>query len=274
MKVNEGTIRFDFNSELSMKELARQLVSIGNDQHYANITIMNMFHEQGRRRYAEGAISIDHINERTDTSQLAIDNINSEYLFKNIMKSISNITKVDTKYALLIHFMGLGLQYTFRDHFALSTNPGDLSESYSDTAKVELIDLNARCNGIINTYYSNTDRDIGLEFDVFFNRVKEDISSAGYEKMQNYDRTYFVLGESSNIKKLFYEDRVDDDHWYDFLDALKTLRYNYTTLINPKDQSLLEYFNMTPARYKTGKLDGLNILIKSYGKTLSRKIAG
>lgn len=272
MLVNQGTITFDFNQELSLKELARQLVAFDTgDNNFASIRIMEIFHEQGKNRYVEGSISTKNLTESTKI-EMSSTSIKSEYLFSNIMKTVSTISKSTSKYALVIYFMNKGFQYTYKNAFKLTTNPEIFPEQYNQDAIDQIIAVNEDINKIIDSYYADNTRDVTLAIDLFKDEVKDDFTPENKDAIADYGEYKLIDGQNSNIKKYFYSLCKDDDAFIHFSGKLDELRAEVKLYMYPEIATLREYFNISTDRYRAGRLDGLNLLVKTYGSTFCKKI--
>jgi hypothetical protein len=273
MKVNEGSISFDFNTENSLESMVRQVVSLNNTPRYTEYIMRGLTAKTGKYRYQSGSKVIDRsVLRAEDTSKMLLDNIESTALLKSMLQTISTYPKLSTKKILLINFMNKGTPYSFRDDFKLVTDPNNLTTEYDPSSASQIIEDNKYLNKILTGYFNSNDRNADLAWSNFFDRIKPIVTEEGFEYIKVELHNRLIFEQNDNMITAMFDYLLEPDLVGELRAALTEFRSVIGAIAKPKINYLCQLFEISESTYKRNELSAINLLVTTYGIDLTREV--
>lgn len=273
MKVNRGSLHFDLQGNLD--DMMRQLLQaqkINTSAGTVNVKLNNLMLRSGTLRRNTTPSGPSEVSGDRDLVNTELSEMRSKFVMQQVLADISAYQTSMTKKILLVYLINEGVLFNFPDHL-LRTDREMFTNNYSEELKDDIIRDNEFLNKVIGLIEEAEGRDTKVFWEKYDAKVKElmidpEQFQALYEKM---GRTAGSSKNVSNVKRQI-KPYINPDKWEEYEAALKELRSGLKQYKAPSIENLCQYFELSKSSYDKGKFKAINLLQKTQGIDILRRV--
>jgi hypothetical protein len=225
--------------------------------------------------YIPSSVSIEQVEQDPNWRLKMLNNINSRSTLIAIMKFISKLDNVKIKKALIIQFMSRGLHVIMRDDFHLVEDLREIHdptiEQLNDDYISNINEKNKILNKSIEDFKSYSKDDVENAQNLLYDFIGKNLGKEALDLAMDYGMGMYTMS-NSNLENAFEKYFSSEEVKNEFIETLIIYRSIVRQYDSPSYDQLRNHFNLSPTQFKSARLDGLDLLIKTFGKNLLRDV--